>query len=61
MNNERKYKMKKYEYVVIFKHPICGTGLTWFYAYDAEDLAEQFFKIYKHVDYEIYSKTEIEE
>ena len=52
--------MKKYEYIVTFKHPICGKGVAWFYAYDAEDLAEQFFKIYKHVDYQIYSKTEIE-
>ena len=50
--------MKKYKYIVQYLGEF-GKHIASYDAYDAEDLAEQFFKDHKHVDYEILLKEVI--
>lgn len=54
------YKKEIFVYTVIFYDTIGGKRIKVkeaFIAYDAEDLAEQFFNKYHHVDYDILTKV----
>jgi hypothetical protein len=46
-----------YIYEVVFRNAIGEKVTETYAAFDAEDLAEQFFKNHFHVDYDILGKT----